>query len=89
MYVIAGSIPELDAGKYYNTCYCIDESGEVTAKHRKAHLFDMDIPGKFRFFESEVLTAGDKPTWFNTKFGTIGIGICYDIRFAEYANCIA
>ena len=61
----------------------------MVAKHRKAHLFDMDIPGKFSFFESSVLTAGDSPTLFETKFGTIGVGICYDIRFPEYAQCIA
>ena len=40
-------------------CICVDPSGTVVAKHRKVHLFDIDVPGKITFRESDTLTAGD------------------------------
>ena len=49
------------------------------------HLFDIDVPGKIRFQESEVLTAGDTPTMFSVGNIKVGVGICYDIRFPELA----
>jgi len=56
-------------------------------KHRKMHLFDIDVPGKISFKESDTLTAGNSVTSFDagSNFGRIGVGICYDIRFPEYA----
>jgi len=87
IYLIGGSIPEKDSqGKLYNTCLVYDPNGNLIAKHRKVHLFDIDIPGKMTFQESKTLTGGDSITFFDTKFGAkIGIGICYDIRFSELA----
>ena len=44
---------------YYNTCLIINPHGKVVAKHRKVHLFDVNVPGGIQFKESETLTAGD------------------------------
>jgi omega-amidase len=87
IWLVGGSIPEVsDDGKYYNTCLVFDPNGVVVAKHRKMHLFDIDVPGKITFFESDTLTAGDSVSTFTLEDGTmVGVGICYDIRFAEYA----
>ncbi|PIK32904.1 putative omega-amidase NIT2 isoform X4, partial [Apostichopus japonicus] len=63
-----------------------DPEGKMIAKHRKMHLFDIDIPGKIKFKESEVLHPGSKFTTFETPFCKVGIGICYDMRFAELAQ---
>lgn len=86
IYLIGGSIPEKDGDKLYNTCPIFDPKGNLIAKHRKVHLFDIDIPGKITFKESTNLTAGSDLTIIETIYGKIGIGICYDIRFAEMAN---
>ncbi|XP_066478772.1 omega-amidase NIT2 [Tiliqua scincoides] len=86
VYLIGGSIPEEDAGKLYNTCTVFGPDGTMLAKHRKIHLFDIDIPGKIRFQESETLSPGDKFSTFDTPYCKIGLGICYDIRFAELAQ---
>ncbi|KAF4614681.1 hypothetical protein D9613_002815 [Agrocybe pediades] len=59
--------------------------GELVAMHRKVHLFDIDIPGKIKFKESETLTGGTTLNSFDAEFGRIGLGICYDIRFPEMA----
>ncbi|CAG8581679.1 55_t:CDS:10 [Ambispora gerdemannii] len=87
VYLIGGSIPEHDeeTRKLYNTCTVFDPKGTIIAKHRKVHLFDVDIPGRIRFQESEILSSGGSLTQFDTEYGKIGIGICYDMRFPEMA----
>ncbi|AED91753.1 Nitrilase/cyanide hydratase and apolipoprotein N-acyltransferase family protein [Arabidopsis thaliana] len=87
--IIGGSIPERVGDRLYNTCCVFGSDGELKAKHRKIHLFDIDIPGKITFMESKTLTAGETPTIVDTDVGRIGIGICYDIRFQELAMIYA
>ncbi|CAA0838421.1 Omega-amidase-chloroplastic [Striga hermonthica] len=87
--IIGGSIPERSGDKLYNACCVFGSDGKLKAKHRKIHLFDIDIPGKITFKESKTLTAGETPTTVDTEVGRIGIGICYDIRFQELAMIYA
>ena len=86
VYILAGSIPERENDKIFNTSYLFDKKGNIIAKHRKMHLFDIDVKDKITFKESDVLTAGDKFALAETEFGKIGIGICYDVRFVELAR---
>ncbi|SKA85363.1 Predicted amidohydrolase [Caloramator quimbayensis] len=83
IYIIGGSIPEKEEGSIYNTSYAINPDGEIIAKHRKIHLFDVDIENGIRFCESDYLTKGENITVFDTEHLRIGICICYDIRFPE------
>lgn len=87
--LVGGSIPERVGNKLYNTCFIFNKNGTLLGRHRKLHLFDIDIPGKITFKESETLTPGDLPTIFDTDIGRIGVGICYDIRFPELAALYA
>jgi omega-amidase len=82
-YLIGGSIPEIADGLIYNTCFVFDRQGREIGRYRKMHLFDIDIKGKLRFKESDVLSPGDRITVVDTEFGKVGVGICYDIRFPE------
>ena len=82
--VVGGSLVEKEDNRLYNTCFIFDK-GELLGRHRKVHLFDVDIPGKMTFKESETVSPGNTPTLIKTRFGNFGIGICYDIRFASYA----
>lgn len=87
-YLVGGSIPEYweETKKYYNTSLTFDPNGKLLATHRKVHLFDIDIPGKISFHESEVLSPGNKITIVDLpEYGKIAIAICYDIRFPELA----
>ena len=88
IYLVAGSIPERDEGQIFNTSLVFDPAGEIIAKHRKMHLFDVDIPGGITFFESETLSPGQEVTTFATTFGTMGLAICYDMRFPELARAM-
>ena len=87
VYLIGGSMPEKDAeGNVYNTSYIFDREGKQIGKHRKVHLFDIDIKGGQTFKESDTLTAGDSDTVFDTEFGKIGVMLCFDIRFPELSR---
>lgn len=86
IYLIAGSIPEKEGDKIYNTSYVFNRQGDKIGKHRKIHLFDIDIKNKQKFKESDTLSAGNEVTVFDTEFGKIGLCICYDFRFPELAR---
>ena len=87
IYLIGGSMPEKDAeGNVYNTSYIFDREGKQIGKHRKVHLFDIDVKGGQTFKESDTLTAGDSDTVFDTEFGKMGVMLCFDIRFPELSR---
>ncbi len=90
VYLVGGSMPEVDsAGRIYNTCYIFDPRGRQIGKHRKMHLFDIDVAGGQRFRESDSLSPGDQVTVVETEFGRLGVAICYDLRFPELARLMA
>lgn len=95
IHVLAGSIPELERDdeneteSIYNTAVFFDNNGKQLGKHRKMHLFDIDVKGKIYFKESDTLSAGNDFTIINTDLARIGIGICYDIRFVELSRIMA
>ncbi|CCO09303.1 carbon-nitrogen hydrolase family protein [Desulforamulus hydrothermalis] len=89
IYLVGGSIPERSAGRLYNTSFVFGPDGNLLARHRKIHLFDIDIPGGISFKESATLAAGNSLTLFTTPFCRIGVAICYDIRFPELTRAMA
>ena len=88
IYIVGGSIPELADGNIYNTSYVYGREGQLLAKHRKAHLFDIDVEGGQRFMESDTLSPGNAITTFETEFGIMGLCICFDLRFEELSRCM-
>ena len=89
LWLVAGSMPEADGERIYNTSFVFDPAGRQAAFHRKMHLFDIDVKGGQRFMESETFTAGDSVTVFDTPCGKLGLCICFDLRFPELARCMA
>jgi len=93
IYLIGGKIPEIDYyqnNKLFNTSLIFNTQGEIIAKYRKMHLFDINIPNKIRFMESEILSSGNDIICFECNINNnnikIGMGICYDLRFPELAD---
>jgi predicted amidohydrolase len=92
VFLVGGTIPEISgektpdgAAKVYNTSFVFDPSGAPLAKHRKSHLFDIAIEGGLHFRESDFFAVGGQPdgTLFETDFGTVGLAVCFDVRFPE------
>ena len=86
--LVGGSVPEVEGGKLYNTSFVFDERGEQLARHRKVHLFDVDLP-KMRFHESHTFSPGNEVTVFDTRFGRMGLAVCFDVRFPELFRAMA
>lgn len=86
IYLVSGSLPEKDGDEIYNTSYVFDRQGKMIGKHRKVHLFDIDIKNKQKFKESDTLSPGNQITVLDTEFGKIGLCICYDFRFPELSR---
>ncbi len=86
VYLCGGSIAERESGRVYNTAYVFNPDGAQIAKHRKMHLFDIDVAGGQQFHESDTLSPGNSVTVFPTPFCRIGLCICYDFRFPELSR---
>lgn len=89
---VGGSIPEFNPAtkKHHNTTLIFGPDGALLSTHRKVHLFDIDIPGKITFRESDVLTPGNRITLVDLpEYGRIAVAICYDVRFPELATIAA
>ncbi len=86
----SGSIPEMNpAGKPYNTSLFFDRNGNLAAKYRKIHLFEVDISDGPSVNESDVIAAGKEAIVVDTEFGRVGFAICYDLRFPELFHALA
>ena len=86
IWLIAGSIPELEGERVYNTAFVFDSAGRPVARHRKMHLFDIAVEGGQSFRESDTLSPGNTVTVFDTPWGKMGLCICFDLRFEELAR---
>ena len=72
--IVPGSIIEGDTTGLFNTCYYIDRSGEILGRYRKVNLW---LP------ERSYITPGNNISVFDTRFGRVGLIICWDLMFPE------
>jgi predicted amidohydrolase len=88
VWMLGGGTPEIvpgDAKRAFNTAIVINPAGELVAKYRKIHLFDVDIPGGATLRESATTAAGaiDGLAVVDIGGAPVGLSICYDLRFPE------
>lgn len=88
IYLVGGSIPERDGSKIYNTSFVFNPQGKLLGKHRKLHLFDVNIKGGPCVQESKTLTPGNEMFSFLAGKWHVGLAICYDIRFPELMRAL-
>ncbi|QDL53069.1 carbon-nitrogen hydrolase family protein [Rhodoferax aquaticus] len=89
LWIVGGTMPLSASGpdRVYNSSLVFNPQGECVARYDKIHLFRFDN-GHESYDESKVLDRGDTPAQFElpSKDGhrwTIGLSVCYDLRFAE------
>ncbi len=82
--LVAGSFVERDGDRLFNTSCLLGPDGALLASYRKVHLFDVDVPGA-RSRESDTFSAGAGPVVAPLGDGgpSVGLTVCYDLRFPE------
>ena len=83
MWVHLGSLAvRIAGGKLANRAFVIDPTGEIVGRYDKIHLFDVDLPTGESWRESASYNPGADPVVVRgTPVGTLGLTICYDLRF--------
>jgi predicted amidohydrolase len=81
--ILLGSFNERsdEAHRCYNTSVLFDRDGSQLAVYRKIHLFDVDVSPAVRFAESATVKAGSELVTVDSACGTMGMSVCYDLRF--------
>lgn len=91
VYLHAGSVYERVEGdpRLRNTSAVFDPDGNLIATYRKMHLFDVVLDGVATYRESETVAAGEEITTLDVDGITVGLAICYDLRFPELFRLLA
>ncbi len=70
-------------GKVRNTCIYMRADGSISEVYRKIHLFDVALPDGTKLLESQTVEPGADAVVASSPFGTLGLSVCYDLRFPE------
>lgn len=90
LWIVAGSIPcanrpngdVVTQQRVRASCFVYNNQGVLAGRYDKIHLFDVSIADKqANYQESATFEAGDAVVTIKTPFATIGLSICYDLRF--------
>jgi deaminated glutathione amidase len=90
LYVLGGSILEREprAERLFNTSTFFHPSGELVAVYRKIHLFD--VKAHYRdYVESRIVAPGREVVIAKAGAATLGLSVCYDLRFPELYRLLA
>ncbi len=85
MWVLLGSmrIAEPGANQCSNTSILFNRDGRIVTTYRKLHLYDVDLPGRATYKESDTVLAGSDIVTADIEGVTAGLSVCYDVRFPE------
>jgi len=84
IWLLIGSLALLtdDAdGRFANRSFLIGPDGDIRARYDKIHMFDVDVSPEETYRESDGFRPGDRAVLAATPWGTLGLTVCYDIRF--------
>lgn len=78
------AIPVDAVQKVFNTLVVIGPDGDELARYQKIHLFDVNVPDGNTYRESDSVAPGHLPQIYHSdRLGTLGLSVCYDVRFPE------
>ncbi|GAA4971001.1 nitrilase-related carbon-nitrogen hydrolase [Streptomyces hyderabadensis] len=86
--VVLGGMKHRRSDRITNSALVIDRNGELLGAYDKIHLFDAQVGG-VSFEASGVERAGAEPLLVEVNSVTVGLTICYDVRFPELYRSLA
>ena len=91
IWLLAGSLA-LKAGdddRFVNRSFLIDATGGIAARYDKIHMFDVEVGEGETYRESSAYRPGERAVTAATPWGTVGLTICYDMRFPALYRALA
>ncbi|PJB73382.1 MAG: amidohydrolase [Alphaproteobacteria bacterium CG_4_9_14_3_um_filter_47_13] len=83
IWLLVGSMSiRLEGGHLANRSFLFNDKGALLARYDKIHLFDVDLPTGESHRESNLVKAGTEAVTVKMPWGTLGMSICYDLRFS-------
>jgi deaminated glutathione amidase len=79
----------LGNGKVANRSFLFTPDGALEARFDKIHMFDVELPGGERYRESRNYQSGNNAVLANLPWGTLGLTVCYDLRFPHLYRALA
>lgn len=76
-------------GRFANRSFMISPTGKIVARYDKIHMFDVEISKTETYRESDGYRPGKRAVLAHSDFGTIGMTVCYDVRFPQLHRRLA
>ncbi len=90
VWLLIGSLAiKVSETKTANRSFLVDPKGRITARYDKIHLFDVDLPSGETYRESNTVAGGARAVTAEMPWGTVGLSICYDLRFPKLYRALA
>jgi predicted amidohydrolase len=89
IFLHCGSFAERRGERVYNTSVVFDRHGFEIARYSKMHLWDARTPDGLEYRESDAFAAGDEVVVCDCEGVTVGLAICYDVRFPQLFHALA
>jgi predicted amidohydrolase len=80
---------KIAADRLANRSFLLTPEGEIAARYDKIHMFDVDLEDGQTYRESVLYRPGDTPVLAELPWGTLGMTVCYDVRFAYLYRALA
>jgi deaminated glutathione amidase len=94
-WLLAGSLAirleadDAQIGRLANRSFLIAPDGAIAARYDKIHMFDIDLPNGERYRESNLYRPGEATVLASLPWGTLGMTVCYDLRFPHLYRALA
>lgn len=90
VWILLGSIAILDeTGKKRNRSILLNSDGQIVTRYDKIHMFDVNLPNGEIYRESDVFVPGNAAVTADMPWCTLGLTVCYDLRFPHLYRSLA
>jgi len=92
IWLLAGSLvvkTDDPDGRFANRSLLIDPTGQIAARYDKIHMFDVQVSESETYRESAGIRPGARAVLARTPFATLGLTVCYDLRFPQLYRALA
>ena len=88
IHILIGSVALKSGDRLVNRSLLVAPDGAIAQRYDKIHMFDVDLDGGESYRESRTYRPGDLAVTADLPWGMLGMTVCYDMRFPEWARSL-